>query len=300
MRARLYLLAWVLRRTLSGMSQAPMVQTLAILTISVCMLMLGSVSLMWINARGLEGSWNLDVPVTAYLSDAGSGLEVEELRGKLEIMREIRDVKVVDGVLAMARLEQGLGGGSSLLEGVSPETLPTSLELTLAPGVPSAFAGELARSLESLDSIEEVATLGPWSARAEEMFRTLEQLGSAIAVLVTLACLTIVWNTIRLSVFARRDEIRIVRLVGGTSAAVRGPFVVEGMIQGLFGAGLALLLLERGFEALVPYLGQGLLLVASGGTLRFFLPVELVVFLAFGIMLGFVGSRAAVGRYAAM
>ena len=139
--------------------------------------------------------------------------------------------------------------------------------------------------------------MGAWVEQAREMLMTLRDLALGVGLLVSVACLAIVWSTIRLGVFARRAEVQILRLVGGTSAFVRGPFVVEGMLQGLCGAALALGVLWLGFDVVRPHVEQGMSLLFAAGSIRFFGPEQIMVALAFGAGLGIVGARMAVARY---
>jgi cell division transport system permease protein len=109
--------------------------------------------------------------------------------------------------------------------------------------------------------------------------------------------MAIVWSTIRLGVYARRAELEILRLVGGTARFVRGPFIIEGMIQGACGAALALGLLWLGFDAVHPFIEQGLSLMFAAGALHFFSPAQVGIGIACGACVGALGSRAAVARY---
>ena len=117
---------------------------------------------------------------------------------------------------------------------------------------------------------------------------TLLTLGSLFVLLALLVGLSV------------RQELTgpLLRLVGGTSRFVRGPFVVEGVLQGVLGTGLALAGLWLAFELVHPFLEQGLALMFAAGSIRFFSPLELGLALAFGGLLGLLGARAAVAHYA--
>jgi cell division transport system permease protein len=79
---------------------------------------------------------------------------------------------------------------------------------------------------------------------------------------------------------------------------VRGPFVVEGVLQGVLGTALAIACLWLGFELIRPFLERGLALMFAAGSLRFFTVVEIGLALGFGAVIGLIGSRAAVARHA--
>jgi cell division transport system permease protein len=279
------------------MGQAPLVQLLAVSTTAVCMLLLGTVMLVWTNARTVADAWGIDVPVTIYLRDGVSPSEADELAMRLTALPEVQLVDPIQPDEAMERLAAGLGGQEELLEGVDPDILPASLEVRLEPGVSNEFASALAVKISEFDEVDEVAVAGDWVGRAQDMLRTLGDLALGAAALVGLACMAIVWSTIRLAVYARRAEIQILRLVGGTGRFVRGPFIVEGCLQGALGASMAMGLLYLGFDHLRPFIEGGLSLLFAAGALRFFTPVELALGIGFGAAVGLLGSRAATGRY---
>ena len=293
----LYAFGYVASRGLRGMAQAPLVQLIAVATMAVCMLLLGVVVLGFTNARQVAQAWGVDVPVTIYLADDAPAEDVDALVGQLQAVPQIEAVHRVSPEQAMERLAAGVGEGEDLLEGIDASVLPASLELELAAGVEPAWTADLSAKLDGLQIVDETAVAGAWAGRANEMISTLRQLALGAGLLVGFACMAIVWSTIRLGVYARRAEIQILRLVGGTARFVHGPFLIEGMIQGAAGAGLALTLLWLGFDAIVPYMEQGLSLMFAAGALHFFTPVEIAVGVGFGALVGALGSRAAVARY---
>lgn len=293
-----YSLSYVVARGLRGMGQAPAVQLIAVSTMAVCMLLLGLVMLVWSNAQGMVQAWGLDVPVTVYLVDEADPAQVDGVVQRIQTLPEVVQIDSITAEQAMQRLSEGLGEDSSMLDGLDPTVLPASLEINLAPGTDPDFGHVLAERLQELPVVDEVAVAGEWAGRAHDLMETMEDLALGAGLLVSLACMAIVWSTIRLGVYARRAEIQILRLVGGTNRFVHGPFVFEGMLQGALGAALALGMLWLGFDAIHPFVERGLSLVFAAGALHFFNPVELMVGVAFGAGLGLIGARAAVARYA--
>jgi cell division protein FtsX len=302
-------LAYALSRGLRGMVQSPLVQLLAVGTMAVCMLLLGTAALILHNAQRVANDLGLDTPVTIYMQPGADADAVAQLQARVAELPEVAAVQHVTPEMALARLQAGLGRGDSLavvgeheraelLAGVDPSMLPDSLEISLVAGVEPGFADALATRVAAMDGVEEASALGPWVQQVEQMLGTLRWLAFGIAVLVSLACMAIVWSTIRLGVFARRSEIEILRLVGGTGRFVRGPFVVEGVLQGVLGTALAIACLWLGFELIRPFLERGLALMFAAGSLRFFTVVEIGLALAFGAVIGLIGSRAAVARHA--
>lgn len=295
--SRLAALGYVVTRGFRGMAQSAHVQVLAVGTMAVCMLLLGAVTLAWQNAREVTRDLGIDVPMTVYLADGADDAEVRRLSADLQALGVVDRVVRVRPQDALDRLVHGLGGEAELLEGIDADTLPETLEVHLADGVSAQVAPRLAERLRTRDVVEDVEVAGPWAGHLEAMVATLRHLAVGAGVLVALACTTIVWSTIRLGVFARRAEVQILRLVGGTHAFVRGPFVVEGMVQATFAAALALGLLHGAFDMLRPYLEDGLSLVFVAGSLRFFTAEEIAFGLGAGALVGYLGARAAVARY---
>jgi cell division transport system permease protein len=289
---------YVVGRGLRGMVQSPLVQLIAIGTMAVCMLMLGTTMLIFQNAQGVAQGWGVDIPMTVYMVEGADASRTEALAERLQALPEVEKAERITPELALHRLEEGLGAQNSmLLEGIDPQALPDSIEVSLVEDGDAGFAAELADRVEQFDEVEEVAALGPWVEQVREFLGTLRWLAIGIALLVSGACMAIVWSTIRLGVFARRAEIQILRLVGGTPAFVRAPFLVEGMLQGVLGATLALVTLWLAFDFVRPFLEDGLSLMFAAGSIRFFGPLRLAMALCFGASLGYLGSRAAVARY---
>lgn len=293
----IYALGYVVSRGLRGMAQAPLVQLIAVATMAVCMLLLGVVVLGFTNAQHVARAWGVDVPVTVYLAEDAPAEDVDALVGQLQAVPQVEGVERITPEQAMERLAAGIGEGDDLLEGIDASVLPASLEIDLASGVQPQWTSDLADQLDELPIVDETAVAGAWAGRANEMIATLRQLALGAGILVGFACMAIVWSTIRLGVYARRAEIQILRLVGGTARFVHGPFVIEGMIQGVAGAGLALSLLWLGFDAIVPFMEQGLSMMFAAGALHFFSPLQIGIGVAFGALVGALGSRAAVARY---
>lgn len=288
---------YVLARGLRGMGQSPLVQLIAVGTMAVCMLMLGTALLIFQNTRAIAVDWGVDVPVTVYMADGTPSEEADALASTLRRLPEVDHVVHVGPDQALERLDRGLGENASVLEGIDAEALPDSLEVHLGDEIDPGFGAALATKLEEFENVEEVAVLGPWVAQANDLIDTTRTLALGVGLLVSLACMAIVWSTIRLGVFARRAEIEILRLVGGTPGFVRAPFLVEGMVQGALGSALALSLLAVAFDLLQPHLEQGLALVFAAGSIHFFDPSQVLLGLAFGAGLGVLGSRMAVARY---
>jgi cell division transport system permease protein len=265
------------------------------------MLLLGTTMLIFANASRVVHDLGVDTPVTVFMQPDVDPATATALRERIAALPEVARAERVSPEQALARLQTGAGETgerAELLAGIDPGVLPESVEIEFVSGVEPGFADALATRVQGMDGVEEVAVLGPWVQEVERMLTSLRALAIGVALLVSLACLAIVWSTIRLGVFARRSEIQLLRLVGGTARFVRGPFVVEGVVQGVLGTALALTGLWLAFELIRPLLERGMSLLFAAGSLQFFSSVEMAIGLGFGALLGLIGSRAAVARHA--
>jgi cell division transport system permease protein len=288
---------YVFVRGVAGMRQSPLVQTVAVLTMAVCILLLGTASLLLINAQGIVEGWGVDVPLTVYLNEEVAEEDARALTERIEGLPEVTQAEFIAPEVALERLQEGLGSSASVLDGVEVQMLPTSIEVYTGAASDDEFLVALAGRLRDVKIVEEVATVGAWAKALHEGIDALKSVAIALGLLVAFACVAISWSTIRLAVFARRSEVEILRLVGGTRRFVRAPFVIEGAIQGVLGAAFAITLLAFAFHSLAPHLERGLSLFLVAGAVRFFSMHEIILAMSFGALLGVIGARIAVARY---
>ena len=139
--------------------------------------------------------------------------------------------------------------------------------------------------------------MGDWVDRLVSAERMLRFGGWILALLVGMACVYIVASTIRLGVFARREEIEILKLVGATNGFVQAPFLVEGAIQGTVGAALSLGILYGLFRVAAPEVQRSLGAALCAVPLGFLGDGEMAVIVLLGMLLGLAGSSLAVSRH---
>src|SRR5205823_1245249 len=199
-------------------------------------------------------NWGKDVEVIVYLEDGVAPARVRKIAEAVGKLPGVTGVRAIDGKEAYDRLRRSLGDRGALLDGIEETLLPASLEVSLKDGIAGAkrLEPELAR-LARAPGVDEVERMGDWVDRLLAVGRFLRLGGFVLALLVGMACLYVVSSTIRLGVFARREEIEILKLVGATDGFVKGPFLVEGAVQGMVGAGLALALLYAIFRFAAPH-----------------------------------------------
>jgi cell division transport system permease protein len=280
-------LQYFLRTALLGLRASPTTTAIAVATIGVTLLLVGAFSLLVSNMERLLGRFGEDIVVSAYLE---LGLPEEEQRALAEGVRSapgVESVRLVTQEEAMQRFREGSAGQAFLLEGLDQNPLPASLEITLVPESRSSEGlAILIAALDGLRGIDEFGYGTEWVEGYARAMALIRGIGIGIGVVLALATLLIVSNTIRLAVYARRDEIEILRLVGAGRGFVSIPFLVEGFIQGSLGGILAVTLLYGFFRILLPGLEGGL---------EFLLGFAKPEFLGTGGVLGLIAAGAALG-----
>lgn len=276
-----------------GIRSASTTSLLAILTIAVVLVLIGSASLLVGNMASLLDEFGDELVLTAYLDPDLPEARLKDLADRVAGEPGVLTVEVVTRDEALVRFER-IAGSAELLEGLAENPLPPSLEITLAPEARTKAAIEgLERTLEGLPGVDELAHGQDWIEGYGRAIALVRGLALGLGCVLGLAALLIVANTIRLAVYARRDELDILALVGASRTFVRVPFLLEGTIQGLLGGLLALAILFATYELLLPRLQYGLELVLGRAELGFFTTGDAILLVAAGAGLGLLGSITA-------
>jgi cell division transport system permease protein len=287
-----------LARGIAAARSSPLIQLVAVGTIALSLLLVGVVELGALNLDRLAASWGRGVQMTVYLEDDATPERAHQIAGALQKLPGVLSVRNVSAHEAWERLKRAMGERADLLAGVEEGFLPASIEVTLKPGVAEVLRAHPAfEHLRRTAGVEDVELMGDWAGRLRAVQSLVDGAALAVGLLVLCACLYIVGSTIRLGVFARRDEIEIWKLVGATDSFVKAPFLVEGALQGILGAGLAVAMLYGLYRLATPRVEAVLGGWLASGPLGFFTLPQIGIALVCGTMLGLVGSSVALGRY---
>jgi len=232
------------------------------------------------------------VAIAVYLRDDVKPAAISAMVQSLKADQRVDSVRFINKKSAMANLRKRLRGQMNL-NVINTNPLPNTIivHTKLPADVPL-----LAQELQHRPGVD-VVNYG--SGVTEKLLRTeavFSAVGVGVIALLLIATSLIMFNTIRLTVFARQREIRIMQLVGATGWAVRWPFVFEGMLSGLVGATVGLLALSSGYRSLVPKLAINVPFIpfSVSAIPLHHLALEL---LAVGVLVGMLSSLLSVGRY---
>ncbi|HEX5748658.1 MAG TPA: ABC transporter permease [Archangium sp.] len=290
--------AYFWRSAASGLRHAPFIHFVAVTTIAIAIFSAGLAQATGRMVEALIGSLGGEVQVTVYLSPELDEEGATVLRDRMVALSGGR-AYLVPPRAALERLATELGDLGEALAQLPENPLPPSLELEVpqerrTPGALKALAQQL-RALPGVTGVDygEEAV-----ERLSAISKALRYGGWVAFAVVLLATVVIVSATLQLAIYARRGEIEIQKLVGATDRFVKAPFLIEGFLQGLLGAGVAL----AGLFAFERLAGPGLaslfsFLVGPSGMVPLLEPGIALELLAAGCGLGLGGSFIAVGRF---
>ncbi|RNC68732.1 MAG: ABC transporter permease [Desulfuromonadales bacterium] len=291
-------LRYFVGRALLNIRQNVLVNVLTIGTITLALLIVSLFLLVFVNLETTADEWSGKIQVTAYFDREPTPAELTTIMTRVKALEGTDRVGYVSKLDAMKRFRARLKGQETLLEGVPADVLPASLEITLKrksreDAAIEAYVGRL----KKVPGITEVQYGEEWVRRFNAFMSFLRFMGVLLGAFLLLAVLFIVSNTIKLTIYARKDELEVMELVGATRFFIKAPFLIEGIIQGAAGAALALLILVSAYFGFLHSATNFINLSVSVSGLTFLPPVYIAGIVAGGIFLGFLGSLTSLRRF---
>lgn len=291
-------IAFVFRRVLKSFRELLWSHLLTSGTMAMTLFIFGGFLLVQENLQGLIAGWGSRVQVFAYLDDKLPATAVEPLVGRVRAYPEVEGVRFVSRAEAWESFRRSLGSQSGVLEGLTADVLPASLEIAVKGDYRDRDAlAETAGRLRAEKGIARVEYPEEWMEKFSLLTFALASARWILGGFLLIATLLIVGNTVKLAILARREEIEIMQLVGAPPGLVKLPFVIEGMVQGLAGAALALGFLWLLFFFLKSELPDLPGVFAGRGQIRFLAPQSLFLLLFLGWSLGALGSLFSLRRH---
>ncbi len=266
---------------------------LALVTSAVSLFVLGLFLLGSTNAGRVLERWGSAAEFSVYLADGATPADRSALESALTgsgLIETRTYVSPQDALVRFARQFPDLAAAAASLK---TNPLPASYEVRLRATAAQDGAQALASRVRSMSGVADVRYDRRWIDRLLALVRVVRRGGIALALLLIVASAVTMMSAVRLALFARRQEIEIMQLVGAPLAFIRGPFVMEGTLLGLAGAVLALVALALFYAATRgPLVAWASGIVDTGDLV--FLPATLVVaLLAGGTVLGCIGGALA-------
>ncbi len=298
-------LRWLLRHAqnavaaLGRLARHPLATLMTASVIGIAIALPSGLYLLIDNVRALTGNWDGASSISLFLAEDIDDREAEKVRQTIAARPDVAEARLITREQALAEFRQRSGFGEAL-DLLDRNPLPPVVLVRPASGAASADATErLAQDLQRYREIDLVRVDLQWVRRLEAITRTLERGIYVLAGLLGAAVLLIVGNTVRLEIQNRHGEIEVVKLVGGTNAFIRRPFLYEGFWYGLLGALIAIVLVVGGLWLMQGPVQRLAGLYQSSFSLDIFTSGTLLGVLLGGPLLGLAGAWLAVSRHLA-
>ena len=266
----------------------------SILTVTLSMFILGVFLSAVLNINYMASYLENQVEMTVYLKD---GLTTEQVMGigkYLKAQPGLKEISFTNKDQAMVEFKARMGDQQGLLEAINGNPLPASYQMSF--DTPEA----LKLSAEVIGGYNGVETVQYGKDIIEKLYKVAQIIrlsGVVLIIFLAGAELFIISNTIRLTVFARRREIQIMKYVGATNGFIRWPFLFEGMIIGFLGSGIASFILWEGYKAVVNEIAEAGLVFIPLIPLWPFMGYTTLIILAAGVVIGVMGSAISLRKY---
>jgi cell division transport system permease protein len=286
------------RRALRNMQQSPVLSLASVGTIAVALALLAFFAIAVLNVQQLTASWGENLAIVAYLDEVPEDSVVKGWISDIESYQEVDRVDFVSRDQAFERFRKRLGDDAGLVEGLGPEVLPASLEISLADQWRNETAVTAVVDRLRVDHRFTDLQYGQgWLEKLEAFLLLLRMSGAALGGFLVFAAMVIVANTIKLTLYARQDELDAMAMVGATSLFIKLPFLVEGTLQGLLGGLTALSLSFLVFEVVLQKSLGSLLLITGIDTIHFLPVVWQGMLILGGGLIGLLGSLFALRKF---
>lgn len=265
---------------------------------ALMLVVLGVFAMLSRNLEVLLTRWGEELQITAYLDPALEESERVKMAELIEKLPEVERTTYTSEALAMRRFRQDLGGLSGILDGLEGNPLPPSIEVRVPPEHRTAGEiAELAKQVGLMEGVRDVQYGQEWVERYRIFLELVSALGAGLAVILIFVGWSSISNLIMLTVYARKDEIEILKLVGATDRFVRTPFLLEGLVQGLVASLLALGLLYALHASVFVHFARSLTGFFGAFEPVFLGSTQIALLVGGSLALGLVASFVATGRH---
>ena len=293
----LQFLLYFLRRGFRSFYEFRVLNLVTVGVIAISLLVCCLFMLVVHNLSGLLDDWGRDVQLSAYFHEDVDDGTVFELKEEIEEMPEVARVTFISKEEALSSFSERLAGLGTLIDDLEYNPLPASLEVRLIDGMQEPGKVEqFARGLEG-PAFEHISYSQEWVERFYAFLNILRLSGLVLGGVLLLGAAFVISQTIKLAIYARREELLIVELVGGTKMFIRAPFLVEGALQGLLGSLGAVAGLVAIYRLTFARLQENMGLQVTEYFLSFLPPSYLFGVIVIGVGLGLLASWGACGRF---
>ncbi len=280
--------------TFKSLSRNRFMAIASILTVTLSMFILGIFLSAVLNINHMASYLENQVEMTVYLKDGLRTEQVMNVGSRLRSLQGLKEITFTNKDQAMEDFRNRMGDQAALLDSINGNPLPASYQTSFDS------PDELRRAVDIAKNYSEVESVQYGQDVIEQLYqiaRIIRISGVVLILFLAAAELFIISNTIRLTVFARRREIQIMKYVGATNGFIRWPFLFEGMVIGLIGSIIASSLLWFSYDLVLKEIEAAGLIFLSLIPLWPFMPYVSLFILAAGIIIGGLGSAISLRKY---
>lgn len=231
---------YIVREALAAFRRTPLLTLLSAAMIALSLFVVGLFGVAAHNVKQVVERIEERVEVVAYLRDGAAPDAIQLARTEIASFPEVAAVSYVSKEQALEAANRELGELSAVLVDMDVNPLPASFEIALRPGqrTPDVVA-EVAERLSAYAFVEDVQYGREWLDKVFVLRRIAGTASSVLGLAFAAVAALIIGAAVRMAIYARRDEIEIMRLVGATRGFIQGPFLLEGFLTGLLGGAIA-------------------------------------------------------------
>ena len=266
----------------------------SVLTVTLSMFILGVFLSAVLNINHMASYLENQVEMTVYLKD---GLTTDQVMGigkYLKAQPGMKEIKFTNKDQAMKDFRERMGDQQGLLDAINGNPLPASYQMSFQTPEQLKTAAEVVAKYQGVETVQYGKDI------IEQLYKVAQVIrlsGIVLIIFLAGAELFIISNTIRLTVFARRREIQIMKYVGASNGFIRWPFLFEGMVIGFLGSGFASFILWVGYKTVVSEMAAAGLVFIPMIPLWPFMGYTTLIILAAGIVIGVMGSAISLRKY---
>ena len=269
------------------------INLLTIITISICMMIIGICMLIPVNVHKVLLTWVRDFGIVVYLKEGITDNERQTLIKSLKKDSDFRDLKLISKDEALTKLQHYFSDSEVVVDSIGMESnpLPESLELKFSRDfITPSYVQSKVSSINTLSGVDDVQYSTEWLIMLSRLAQSLNIIGLTLGSIIFLAIAFAMYSTIKIHIYRRLEEIETLKLLGATKRFIKSPFLIEGSLIGLIGSVFGVSSLYGLYE----YIKTALPLLENS---FIFLPPSLLVLLPLGgVIISFVGTFIAIGR----
>ena len=291
-------LANTLKTTCHNIKANKQVFVLSVTTVAVAFSVLGLFFLVHANLNALLSTWNKQVQLVIYLDDGISKTRMKALKKLFNDNERIDSVHYISRDTAWKNFKSTFAEKSGFVAGLDINPLPASYSLKFKAGPDRLkHIRQLTDELREGEGIESMEYGEKWISKFENFMIFLRVFILAVGGILGVGLVLIISNTVKLSIFSRREEIELMLLVGATHRSIKVPLILEGVVQGLSGVGIALGLIKLVHLYIQLQFQGSLESIFRGADLQFITQSLLWPMLLAGVVIGWVGSQISINQF---